>query len=191
MFTDEARFSSNGVVSPQNCIRWWADENPGLIMKQVNGENNIFLLDFFSSLSSLFYTSTYRITNFSRDSRFSRFSGIFHSHNYLINPYYQFFHNQYREQCGVLFKQYKHVYGFSCLFVVSIDNNSANNDKYYVVLLQKRTLSILKCWQFSANQNKGLYNSFEITFIPLYLISMDICFIVWAYVIENRNVLLE
>ena len=26
IFTDEATFSSNGVVSSQNC-RWWADEN--------------------------------------------------------------------------------------------------------------------------------------------------------------------
>lgn len=32
LFTDEATFSSNGVVSSQNC-RWWADENPGFVIE--------------------------------------------------------------------------------------------------------------------------------------------------------------
>lgn len=31
LFSDEATFSSNGVVSSQNC-RWWADENPKFII---------------------------------------------------------------------------------------------------------------------------------------------------------------
>lgn len=32
LFTDEAKFSSNGTVSSQNC-RWWADENPNFTIE--------------------------------------------------------------------------------------------------------------------------------------------------------------
>lgn len=32
LFTDEATFSSNGVVSSQNC-RWWSDVNPGFVIE--------------------------------------------------------------------------------------------------------------------------------------------------------------
>ena len=35
LFTDEATFSSNGVVSSQNC-RWWADENPNFAIEARN-----------------------------------------------------------------------------------------------------------------------------------------------------------